>query len=161
VGNKITPCHPRRMTWHSKMTWPMTWLPSGTPSSPVWPVKHPVWPRLALRLAPSGPIWPPSGPPSGPSSAPISSLDLERCTCSNSTSRRMGTLERIEVGPSCGIRCFLYLHSTSPDFGFWVRLAIVRSYRPPADMIPDMESLSRLSCRSVPRIIPGFRLAPR
>jgi hypothetical protein len=28
--------------------------------------------------------------------------------------RRMG---RIEAGPSCGIRCFLYLHSTTPDFG--------------------------------------------
>jgi hypothetical protein len=49
----------------------MTWLPSGTPSSPFGPpfgpclalVGHSVWPRLA----PS--IWPrlvPSGPPSGP-----------------------------------------------------------------------------------------------
>jgi hypothetical protein len=25
-------------------------------------------------------------------------------------------MERIEAGPSCGIRCFVYLHSTTPDF---------------------------------------------
>jgi hypothetical protein len=48
VSNKITPCHLRRVTWHSKMTWPMTWLPSG--------------PRRAPRLAC---VWPPSGTPSG------------------------------------------------------------------------------------------------
>jgi hypothetical protein len=27
------PCHPKQMTWHSKMTWPMTWLSSGTLSA--------------------------------------------------------------------------------------------------------------------------------
>jgi hypothetical protein len=60
VGNKITPCHPRRVTWHSKMTWPMTWLPSG-------PVGHPVWPpRLATRRAPClAPVGHPVRPPSG------------------------------------------------------------------------------------------------
>ena len=44
-----------------------------------------------------------------------SSLDLERCTYSNSIWRRM---ERTEVGLSCPIRCFLYPHSSTPDFDF-------------------------------------------
>jgi hypothetical protein len=62
VGNKIIPCHPKRVTWHSKMTWPMTWLPSGTPSGPVWP-----------------PIRPPSGPPLGtPSSTPSGTMIWSR-----------------------------------------------------------------------------------
>jgi hypothetical protein len=76
VGNKITPCHPRRMTWHSKMMWSMTWLSLGTPSDPVghpvWPylapVRPSVWPHLALfspRLAPRLP----------PCLAPVGGLD--------------------------------------------------------------------------------------
>jgi hypothetical protein len=40
------------VTWHSKMTWPMTWLPSGTLISTVG---HLVW----------HPVWPLSNPPSG------------------------------------------------------------------------------------------------
>jgi hypothetical protein len=61
VDNKITPCHPRQVTWHSKMTWPMTWLPSG-------PIGHPVWPPPSGHPSstPSGPVWPPLGHPVRP-----------------------------------------------------------------------------------------------
>jgi hypothetical protein len=37
------------MTWHSKMTWPMTWLSSGTLFSPSGPPSAPVWPLIIAK----------------------------------------------------------------------------------------------------------------
>jgi hypothetical protein len=56
------------MTWHSKMTWPMTWLSSGTLFSPSGPPSAPVWPLIIAkplqnlcktrRGLDGGPVWP-------------------------------------------------------------------------------------------------------
>jgi hypothetical protein len=74
VGNKITPCHPRQVTWHSKMTWPMTWQ-----SKMTWPMMWQSKMTWSMTWHPSGPVRPRraprlptlSGHLSGTSSGPV------------------------------------------------------------------------------------------
>jgi hypothetical protein len=95
VGNKITPCHPRRVTWHSKITWPMTWLPSGTPSGPIG---HPVWPLVR----------PLSGTPSGTSSGTfVSSRGSGRPSI-------FEPLDRCPFGPPTVALPYTYIKPSTP-----------------------------------------------
>jgi hypothetical protein len=115
MGNKITPCHPRRVTWHSKNDVAPIWpcraprlaTPSGHPSgTPFGPVGHPVWPRLST---PSGhPVWHPVRPPSGtPSSTPALSRGSGRPSISES-------LDRCPFGPPTVALPFTYIKPFNP-----------------------------------------------
>jgi hypothetical protein len=101
VGNKITPCHPRRVTWHSKMTWPMTWHSKMTwpmtwhPSGPVW---HLVWHPVGH------PVRPPSGTPSG---TPVLSRGSGRPSISE-------PLDRCPFGPPTVALPFTYIKPSNP-----------------------------------------------